>query len=88
MLLKGCKDTQVALHAAIVVITNVIGDHLDQFLFAGKTLPVVTLDQIKKVQTAPLLPPFGVYNQKTECGFSNFFKLFPNFETKLHFLEC
>ena len=49
MLLKGRKNTQVALHATIVVIADVIGDHLDQFLFAGKTLSIITF----ALQNAP-----------------------------------
>lgn len=49
MLLKGREDTQIALHSSIVVIADVMGDHLDQLLLAGKALAVVAL----ALQNAP-----------------------------------
>ena len=42
VLLKGRKNAQVTLHTAIVVIADVIGDHLNQFLFACETLSIIT----------------------------------------------
>ena len=49
MFLNRRKNTQVALHTAIVEIANVTGDHLDQFLLAGKTLSIIAL----ALQNAP-----------------------------------
>ena len=43
MLLEGRKDTQIALHTSVVVVADVMGDHLDQFLLAGEAFAVVTL---------------------------------------------
>lgn len=43
MFFKGRKDTQIALHTPIVVTADVICDHLDQFMFACKTLSIITL---------------------------------------------
>ena len=42
MLFSGCKDTQIALHTPIIVVADVIGDHLNQLLLAGEAISVVT----------------------------------------------
>lgn len=49
MLFKGGEDPQIALHTSIVVVADVIGDHLDQFPLAGKAFPIVALT----LQNAP-----------------------------------
>ena len=40
MLLHRCQNTEVSLHPASVVVADVVLDHLDQILFAGKP-PVI-----------------------------------------------
>ena len=43
MLFEGREDTQIALHTPIVIVANIVGDHLNQFLLAGEALAVVAL---------------------------------------------
>ena len=54
MLLKGREYAQIALHSSIVVVGDVVGDHLNKFLFACKSLAIVALT----FQNAPD-PPIG-----------------------------
>ena len=49
MLFEWSKDAQIALHTSIVVIADIMGEHLDQFLLAGKAFAVVAL----ALQNAP-----------------------------------
>ena len=59
--LKRCKDAQVTLHTPIVVIADVIDDHLDQLLFAGKTLAIIALALQDTPETfhRPIVNAFG-----------------------------
>ena len=43
MLLHGREDAKVALYTMVVVVTDVILNHIDQFFLAGKAFPVVIL---------------------------------------------
>ena len=43
MLLHGREDAEVALYTMVVVATDVILNHIDQFLLAGKAFPAVIL---------------------------------------------
>ena len=49
VLFSGSKDAQIALHTPIIVVTDVVGDHLDKFLLACKSLAVIALT----LQNAP-----------------------------------
>ena len=42
MLLHRREDTEVALNAPVVVITDIILDHIEQFFFGGKAFAVIT----------------------------------------------
>ena len=35
------KDTEIALYTLVVVITDVVLNHIDQLLFAGKSFSIV-----------------------------------------------
>ena len=56
MLFEGREYAQIALHSSIVVVADVVGDHLDKFLFACKSLAVValTLQNAQKPSIGPL----------------------------------
>ena len=41
MLLHRCKDAKISLYPASIIVTDVIHNHLDQFLFAGKAFAIV-----------------------------------------------
>ena len=40
-LFHGCQHTQVSLYSSGVVVADVVFDHLDKFLLAGKASAVV-----------------------------------------------
>ena len=43
MFLHRREDTKAPLHTSVVIVTDIILDHIDQFLFAGKALAVIAL---------------------------------------------
>ena len=68
MLFSGCKDTQIALHTPIIVVADVIGDHLNQLLLAGEAISVVTfaLQDAPEPLHGPIINALG-YAGHTLC---------------------
>ena len=64
MLLHRRQDTQIALHAACVVVADVAFNHLDQLLLAGKTPAIVAFP----FQDAPEALHWAVVNAVGHTG--------------------
>ena len=61
MLLHRREDTKVALHTMVVVITDVIFDHIDEFFFTGEAFAVVafTLEDAPESLHWPVVNALG-----------------------------
>ena len=64
MLLHRREDAEAPLHTSVVVITDVILDHVDQFLLAGEALSVVSLP----FQNAPEAFHWSIVNTLGHAG--------------------
>ena len=64
MLFHRCEDAEVALNAPIIIVMNIILDHVDQFFLAGKALAVITFP----FQDAPKTLHWTVVNALGHAG--------------------
>ena len=64
MLLHRCKDAKTSLHPAGIIVTDVVHDHLGQFLFAGKASAIVAFS----FQNSPEALHRAVINTMGDAG--------------------
>jgi len=64
MLLHMCKDAKTSLHPTIIIVTDVVHDHLGQFLFAGKASAIVAFS----FQNSPEALHRAVINTMGDAG--------------------
>ena len=61
MLLHGREDAQISLYTMVVVVTNIILNHIDQLFLGGKTLTVVafSFQDTPESLHRPIVDAFG-----------------------------
>ena len=64
MLLHRCKDAKTSLHPTSIIVTDVVHDHLGQFLFAGKASAIVAFS----FQNSPEALHRAVINTMGDAG--------------------
>lgn len=64
MLLHRCKDAKTSLHPTSIIVTDVVHDHLGQFLFAGKAFAIVAFS----FQNSPEALHRAVINTMGDAG--------------------
>lgn len=64
MLLHRCKDAKTSLHPTGIIVTDVVHDHLGQFLFAGKASAIVAFS----FQNSPEALHRAVINTMGDAG--------------------
>ena len=64
MLLHRCKDAKTSLNPTSIIVTDVVHDHLGQFLFAGKASAIVAFS----FQNSPEALHRAVINTMGDAG--------------------